>query len=73
MRVGIEGILDEFLYDGSGTFDNFAGGDLIGDLLGEQTDAVHGGSITCEALERKAWERPFVITYNALRFTLFVP
>jgi hypothetical protein len=41
--LGIEGILDEFLDDGSGTFDDFAGGDLIGDVIWEEADAVHDG------------------------------
>lgn len=41
--LGVEGILDEFLDDGSGSFNDFAGGDLIGDVIWEETDAVHDG------------------------------
>ena len=40
-RVGIEGIFHQFLDDACGPLDNFAGGDLIRDVLGQQADAVH--------------------------------
>ena len=39
--IGVEGILDKFLHDAGGAFDHFAGGDLVGDLLGEKFDPVH--------------------------------
>jgi hypothetical protein len=39
--LGVEGVFDQFLDDGSGAFDDFAGGDLVGDLFGEESDAVH--------------------------------
>jgi hypothetical protein len=34
-RVSVEGILDEFLDDGRRPLNHFAGGDLVGDMLGE--------------------------------------
>jgi hypothetical protein len=40
---GIEGVLQEFFDDGGGTVDDFAGGDLVGDLVGENSDAAHRG------------------------------
>ena len=39
VRSGIEGILDELLDDGGRTLDDFAGGNLIGDIPREQLDA----------------------------------
>src|SRR6266851_2927151 len=39
VRAGIEGILDELLDDRCGTLDDLAGGNLIGDIPGEQLDA----------------------------------
>jgi hypothetical protein len=39
--VGVESVFDE-LFDNAGrALDDFAGGDLVGDLLGQQADAVH--------------------------------
>jgi hypothetical protein len=38
----VESILDQFLGDAGGAFDNFSGGDLIGYLLGQKTNAIHG-------------------------------
>ena len=39
--LGVDGILDEFLHDRRGTFDDLAGGDLVGDVVGKQMDPVH--------------------------------
>jgi hypothetical protein len=43
MGVGIEGILDEFLHDRGRALDDLAGGDLVGDVVGEESDTVHVG------------------------------
>ena len=50
--LGVEGILHQFLDDAGGALDHFAGGDLVGDLLGEKADAVHWGRWSVGALER---------------------
>jgi hypothetical protein len=42
--LGIERILDQFLDHAGGAFDDFAGGDLVGDLFGQKPDAIHAGS-----------------------------
>ena len=39
--AGVEGVFEELLDYGSGTFDDLAGGDLIGDLVGEDVNATH--------------------------------
>ncbi len=39
---GVEGVLDQFLHNGGGPLDHLAGGDLVGDLLGKETNPVHG-------------------------------
>ena len=39
---GVEGVLDQLLHDGGGPLDHLAGSDLVGDLLGEETNPVHG-------------------------------
>ena len=41
-RGRVERVLDQFLADGGGPLDHFAGGDLVGDLVGEDADAAHG-------------------------------
>lgn len=41
--VGVDGVFDEFLDDGGWALDHFTGCDLVGDLLGEELDAVHRG------------------------------
>ena len=38
---GVERVFDQFLHDAGGALDHFAGGDLVGDLFGQQADAVH--------------------------------
>src|SRR6185369_4078118 len=40
-RLGVEGVLDQFLDDAGGTFHHFARRDLISDVIGQQTNAVH--------------------------------
>jgi len=40
---GVEAILDEFLDDARGTFDDFTGGDLIRHVFREKSNAVHAG------------------------------
>ena len=40
-RARVEAVLDQFLDDGSRPFDDFAGGDLVGDKLGKLVDARH--------------------------------
>ena len=39
--LGVEGILHQFLDHAGGALDDLAGGDLVGHLFGQQTDAVH--------------------------------
>ena len=39
----VERVFDEFLHDTRGALNHLAGGDLVGDLLGKQVDAVHLG------------------------------
>src|SRR5439155_6627092 len=48
--AGVQGVLDEFLDDRGGAFDDLARGDLVGDEGGEGLDAGlgeggHGGSV----------------------------
>ncbi len=38
---GVERIFHQLLHDARRPLNHFAGGDLIGDLLGQQVDAVH--------------------------------
>ena len=38
---GVERVFNQLLHDTGRALNHFAGGDLIGDLLGEQADAVH--------------------------------
>ncbi len=40
--AGIERVFEQFLDHGRGTVHHFAGGDLVGDLVGEYVDAAHG-------------------------------
>ncbi len=40
--AGIERVFEQFLDHGRGTVHHFAGGDLVGDLVGEYADAAHG-------------------------------
>ena len=39
--AGIEGVFEQFLDDGSGALDYFAGGDFVRDLVGKYADAAH--------------------------------
>ncbi len=41
-RAGIDRILDELLDDGGRALDDFAGGDLVGEVDGKSVDAAHG-------------------------------
>jgi hypothetical protein len=41
--AGVEGVLQQLLDDGGGAVDDLAGGDLVGDLVGENADAAHAG------------------------------
>ena len=43
--LGVEGVFDEFLDDAGRPLHHFAGGDLVGDLLGEEFDAVHATGV----------------------------
>ena len=45
--AGIEGVLQQLLDDGGGAVDDLAGGDLVGNLVGENADAAHAGSRIC--------------------------
>jgi hypothetical protein len=38
---GVEAVLDQFLDDAGGAFDDFAGGDLVRHVFGKQPDAIH--------------------------------
>jgi hypothetical protein len=56
----IEGIFQELLHDGRGPLDDFAGGDLRGNLLGQYCDpsvqiqtSCSGSRVTCQGYERK--------------------
>lgn len=40
--AGIEGVFDQLLHDAGGTLHHLASGDLVGDLLGQKANAVHG-------------------------------
>ena len=40
---GVERVFEQFLNDAGGPFDDFAGGDLVGDVVGQNPDATHGG------------------------------
>ena len=40
-RVGIERVLDQFLDDRGGAFDDFAGGDLVSEMKGKAVDTRH--------------------------------
>ena len=40
-RAGVERVFEQFLDDRSGPFHHLAGGDLVGDLVGENADAAH--------------------------------
>ena len=40
--AGIERVFEQLLDHGRGAIDHFAGGDLVGDLVGECVDAAHG-------------------------------
>ena len=37
-RAGVDGVFDELLDDGGGTLDDFAGGDLVGEIDGQPMD-----------------------------------
>ena len=39
--AGIERVLQQLLDDGGGAVDDLAGGDLVGDLVGENVNAAH--------------------------------
>jgi hypothetical protein len=41
---GVERILEQLFDDRSGALDDFTGGDLVGDLVGQDADAAHGRS-----------------------------
>jgi hypothetical protein len=41
LGAGIQGVLEEFLDHGSRSVDYFTGGDLVGNLVGENADAAH--------------------------------
>ena len=55
--AGVEGVFEQLLNDGCGALDHFAGGDLVGDLVGEDADAAHGSIVGEGGRE----ERPGVI------------
>ena len=44
--AGVEGVFEELFDDGGGALDDLAGGDLVGDLIGEDVDATHGVDCT---------------------------
>jgi hypothetical protein len=39
--MGVEGVLDELLDDGCGTFDDLAGGDLVGEVKRQALNLGH--------------------------------
>ena len=45
----VEGVLHQLLHDAGWPLHHLAGGDLIGDLLGQQADAVHRGARSVRA------------------------
>ena len=40
-RAGVDGVFEELFDDGGGALDDLAGGDLVGDLIGEDADTAH--------------------------------
>ena len=44
-RLRVERVFDQFLDHTGGALDHFAGGDLVGDLFGQQANAVHAALI----------------------------
>ena len=42
-RAGVNGVFDDFFNHGSRAFDDFAGGDLVDEAVGQLLDAGHGG------------------------------
>ena len=42
-RSGVDGVFDDFFDHGSRAFDNFTGGDLVDEAVGQLLDAGHGG------------------------------
>ena len=40
----VEGVFKQLLHDGCGPVDHLAGGDLVGDLVGEDADLAHKNS-----------------------------
>ena len=45
-RLRVQGVFDQFLDHAGGPLDHFAGSDLVGDLFGEEPDAVHAGKLS---------------------------
>jgi hypothetical protein len=41
--TGVEAVFDQFANDGSGAFNDFTGGHLAGEGVGEDADAGHWG------------------------------
>ncbi len=65
-RARVERIFEQFLDHRSGPLDNFAGGDLIGDLVGKDADAAHVPTITGIPLRsRRAVGHIVCAIYNA--------
>lgn len=60
VRAGINGVLDKFLDDGRGPFNDLAGGDLIGQFRREPVDAVHSQSMRRNA-QSMAADRPDIM------------
>ena len=60
--LGIQRVLDQLLHDAGRPLDHFAGGDLVGHLLGQQADAVHRFVTRLHELhsymsEKRVWHR----------------
>ena len=55
--TGIEGILHQFLHDRRGTLNHFAGGDLVGNPVGEDANGGHG-MMASQRAKNPGWREP---------------
>ena len=44
--LGVQRVFGQLLHDRGGTFDHFAGGDLVGDLFGQKANPIHSRDYT---------------------------
>ena len=55
--AGVERVFEQLFDDGGGAVDDFAGGDLVGDLVGQDADAAHEAIVRggCVGIELAGW------------------